>query len=72
MLAIVDFDEDIAWWVQRQLDDKALEPTATGVRAHLSVANPEAFIGWILGFDDKAEVVDPPELRRLIVERVTS
>lgn len=70
--ALVDFDEDIAWWVERQLDRQVLETTSTGVRARLRVANPEAFVGWILGFDDKAEVIEPPELRRLVIERITS
>lgn len=70
LVAVVEFDDDIAWWVQRQLSDKALEQTGTGVRARLTVANPEAFVGWILGFDDKAEVVEPAELRQMIIDRV--
>ncbi len=70
--AVVDFDQDIAWWVERQLDVRLLERTATGVRARLRVANPEAFVGWILGFDDKAEVIEPSELRRLVIDRVSA
>jgi hypothetical protein len=35
------------------------------------VANPEAFIGWLLAFDDKAELVAPPELRSRLISRVT-
>lgn len=69
--ALVDFDEDISWWVERQLDATSLEPTDSGVRARLRVANPEAFVGWILGFDDKAEIVEPPELRQLVIDRIT-
>lgn len=71
MEAVVEFDDDIAWWVQRQLDDDMLEATTAGVRARLRVANPEAFVGWILGFDDKAEVVSPPELRQLVIDRIS-
>jgi len=70
--AVVDFDAEIAWWVERQLDASVLESTATGVRARLRVANPEAFVGWILGFDDQAEVVGPPELRQLVIERISA
>lgn len=70
--AVVDFDDDIAWWVERQLDPDLLQSTDSGVRARLRVANPEAFVGWILGFDDKAEVVEPPELRRLVIDRISA
>lgn len=72
MEAVVDFDADIAWWVERQLDPSLLEATDGGVRARVRVANPEAFVGWILGFDDKAEVVEPAELRQMVVDRVSA
>jgi predicted DNA-binding transcriptional regulator YafY len=38
--------------------------------AELSVANREAFIGWILGFGPDAEVLGPPELRDAVLQRV--
>ena len=41
-----------------------------GIEARLRVANPEAFIGWILSFDDHAEVVEPEELRQRTIDRV--
>ena len=34
------------------------------------VANPEAFIGWLLSFDDNAELIAPPELRQRLIDRV--
>lgn len=70
--ASVRFDPSVAWWANRQLppgadvregDDGALEVS-------LTVANQDAFIGWIIGFEDQAEVLTPPELRRRFVERV--
>jgi proteasome accessory factor B len=72
MVATVHFDAAMAWWARRQLtagaaiaenDDGSLEATIT-------VANPEAFIGWILAFDDNAVVVSPPELRERLLARV--
>jgi predicted DNA-binding transcriptional regulator YafY len=36
----------------------------------MPVANPEAFIGWLLSFGDKAELLEPVELRERLVERV--
>ncbi len=70
--ATVRFDAAIAWWARRQLGaDDALDVDADGnLTATLQVANPEAFIGWILAFDDQAEVLAPPELRTMLLERV--
>ncbi len=70
--ASVRFDPSVAWWARRQLpsgadiregDDGALEVS-------LTVANQDAFIGWIIGFEDQAEVLTPPDLRRRFVDRV--
>jgi hypothetical protein len=36
----------------------------------LRVANPEALIGWVLSFEDGAEIVAPVELRQRLVARV--
>ncbi len=72
LIARVRFDPDMAWWAQRQIGNRG-QTTATadgGVEAEIPVANPEAFIGWLLSFDDKAELVDPPELRRRLLDRV--
>ena len=30
----------------------------------------QSFVGWILGFDDKAVILDPPELRATLVDHV--
>jgi proteasome accessory factor B len=66
--ASVRFDESLAWWAARTLE---LEPPAEGaLDAELSVANREAFIGWILGFGPDAEVLGPPELRDAVLQRV--
>jgi predicted DNA-binding transcriptional regulator YafY len=68
--AIVQFDAEVAWWARPQLagaevsinDDDSLT-------ARIRVANPDAFIGWILGFVDQAEVIEPVELRDRVMER---
>ena len=36
----------------------------------IPVAHPDAFIGWVLGFVDQAEIVAPRELRDRLLERV--
>jgi proteasome accessory factor B len=72
LVATVHFDEDMAWWARRQVGNRSVfahneDGTAT---ATIPVANPEAFIGWLLSFDDKAELTGPPELRNRLVARV--
>ena len=72
MVARVAFSPEIAWWARRQLtpDTVVVESADGGFEAELRVANPEAFIGWIISFEDGAKVVDPPELRDRLVARV--
>jgi predicted DNA-binding transcriptional regulator YafY len=72
MTARVAFSPEIAWWARRQLTPNTVivEAADGGFEAELRVANPEAFIGWIISFEDGAKVVDPPELRDRLVARV--
>lgn len=72
LVATVRFDSDMAWWARRQIGNRGtLEEEGDGVIvATMPVANPEAFIGWLLSFDDRAVLVGPPELRKRLVDRV--
>lgn len=72
LVADVVFDPDLAWWAKRQLTGRVeSKDGADGeLRASIPVANREAFIAWMLSFDDKAEIVAPPELRAALVARV--
>lgn len=72
MQAVVRFDAEAAWWARRQLPSSAAitEEADGSLVATLRVANPDSFVGWLLGFVDQAEVLEPPELRRLVVARV--
>ena len=67
--ATVRFDADIAWWARRQLSAAAtVEESGDGsVVATFPVANPDAFVGWMIGFEDSAEILGPPELRERFV-----
>jgi proteasome accessory factor B len=67
ILATVEFDPEIAWWAARMLK---IEHDGGRLTVELPVANVDAFIGWILSFDDGAVVTGPPELRRQVVERI--
>ncbi len=68
----VRFDADMAWWAERQLRGRGTLSTAEdgSLEATLTVANPEAFIGWLLAFEDRAEILHPVELRERILARV--
>jgi predicted DNA-binding transcriptional regulator YafY len=68
----VRFDADIAWWARRQLTAAASlsEERDGSLIARLPVSSPEAFLGWIIGFEDGAEVLSPPELRRRLLDHV--
>lgn len=70
--ARVVFDSPVAWWAERQLPRTAeiVHEDDGSIVADVSVANPDAFIGWVLGFDASAEIVSPPSLRSQLVDRV--
>jgi len=74
LMAEVVFDPEVAWWARRQVGSRAsiVDGSDGGITVTMPVANPDAFIGWMLGFDDKAEIVAPAELRDRLVLRITS
>jgi len=70
--AEVQFDSDVAWWAERQLPPNAgrQHHDDGSITARLEVANEDAFIGWLLAFEEKAEVLAPAELRARLMQRV--
>jgi len=69
--AVIRFNADIAWWAAKQLGAGTGVPTADdGLEVTVSVANREAFLGWVVSFGEGAEVVSPKELRRAVIDRV--
>lgn len=70
--AEVHFDADVAWWAERQLpaDVSRTYHDDGSITARLDVANQEAFIGWFLAFEDKAEIRAPEALRVRLLDRV--
>ncbi len=67
--ALVRFDESVAWWALRNLG-RAEEPGEGPIEVEISVSNPAAFVGWVLGFGPKAEILAPPDLRAALVRKV--
>jgi len=66
------FDPEVAWWVQRQISTSAAveELDSGGLKIKLAVANTDALIGWVLGFEDKAEILEPLDVRQALIDRV--
>lgn len=65
--ARVRFDPDVAWWAARSLGIPEPDGELT---TRVSVANRDAFVGWLLSFGSQAEVLEPEGLRSAVVERV--
>ena len=68
--AVVLFDAEVAWWARRQLAEPAVEQPDGSLEARIQVANPAAFIGWLLAFEDHAEIIGPEELRSQLLQLV--
>ena len=69
----MSIDPEMAWWADRRL---GRQPVARqdlddgGVRLTLDVTNVDAFIGWVLSFDNHAVVESPPEIRQQVIDRI--
>jgi predicted DNA-binding transcriptional regulator YafY len=72
LVARVRFDPEVAWWARRQLTgaESVTEDGDGGLEVTFRVANPGAFIGWLIGFEDRAEILEPPELRAGLIDLV--
>ena len=69
----VRFDAAVAWWARRQMSHAAqiAEVAGGAIEARFPVASPDAFIGWMIGFEDAAEILAPDELRQRFIDHVS-
>ena len=68
MLARVWFDPAVAQSVRSELPATAVEQDdEDGLVVALTVTNRDGFRSWVLGFLDRAEVLEPPELRESVI-----
>ncbi len=73
VIARVRFLPEIAWWAERRLGREPVERIQGddgSLEVAIEVTNRSAFIGWVLGFADQAEVTGPPELRAAVVDHI--
>jgi predicted DNA-binding transcriptional regulator YafY len=70
--ARIAFDAEVAWWARRQLPagTPLEEESDGGFVATLRGSNPDALIGWVLAFEDGAEILEPENLRERLVSLV--
>ena len=61
-------------WAVRHLGSQAVRHTSSdgAVTVALSVRSPEALRSFVLGFLDGAVVLEPPELRALMIDWLTT
>jgi len=74
MVATVVFDPDVAWIARRELGTRATgveQPDGSFV-AEIQVAAPGACLGWIVGFEDRAEILAPAPLREQFLRLVNA
>jgi predicted DNA-binding transcriptional regulator YafY len=70
----VRFDPAISWWARRQLTPAAeiREENNGGIVARFPVANVTAFLGWMIGFEENAEVLGPAAVRSHLIAHLES
>jgi predicted DNA-binding transcriptional regulator YafY len=68
----VRFDAPVAWWARRQLTARSevRELSDGGLEARFGVANIPAFIGWLIGFGDAAEILGPDAVRQRMIDHL--
>ncbi|MGZ4188418.1 MAG: helix-turn-helix transcriptional regulator [Actinomycetota bacterium] len=71
VVARVAFGPDTAWWVERRTGARRVSERDDGwVTLEMPVAEVDSFAGWVAGFADGAEALEPPELRAAVVARL--
>ncbi len=69
--ATVRFAPRWRWWVEQNLADQATAEAPDGaIDVALEVADVERFVTWLLPFGDGFEVLEPPEVRDALLQRL--
>jgi predicted DNA-binding transcriptional regulator YafY len=66
--AVLALAPDVGWWAERRTGATRLtEREDTWIEVSIQVSDEEAFVRWVAGFRDRAEVLAPPALRAAVV-----
>lgn len=69
--ALVAFDPETAWWVERTHPWLRLDWCADGsARARVPLSDASGFISWVLSLGEGVELIEPQELRGQILRRL--
>ena len=70
----VTFDVEVAWWARHQLAaaTSLTEHEDGSITACLPVAQVDAFIGWLISFDDHAQILGPAEIRARFIDHLVA
>ncbi|MGH2718065.1 MAG: helix-turn-helix transcriptional regulator [Actinomycetota bacterium] len=70
-IALVVFDAEVAWWVERSHPWLHLTPAAGGgAEGKIAVSDPDGFVSWVLSLGDGVEVLSPSALRQAVLTRL--
>lgn len=70
--AIVAFDPDVAWWVERRAGSRHKGTREDGWELlSVTATDAERFVRWVIGFADQAEVLEPATLREAVAAALT-
>lgn len=70
-VGVVEFDSSTAWRVERESPWVRLEPASDGSSlARVEITEISGFVSWVLSYGLGAEVLEPPEARAAILQRL--
>lgn len=67
----IRFAPSLRWWAEQNLHDARSREAADGsLDVTIPASNLDAVVSWAIGFGDEVEIVNPPEARALLLERL--
>ena len=71
--AVVQVDEDVAWWVSRlqpHVEVLGIDPSGR-TRVSIPYADEAVLLAWVVGLGACCELVEPPEMRARLFQRLS-
>ena len=71
--AVVRFAKEMRWWVDQNLADHTKRDVPRGaVDVEIEIANPDAFVSWVIELGGDIEILEPESLRDRLCYRIQS
>lgn len=69
--ALIRFDRQMRWWVEQNLPSQPMKDAPGGaIDVEIDVANPDAFVSWIIELGGDIEIISPDSLRERLCDRI--